>query len=143
MDLKDLYRQLIMDHYKSPRNKGLVENKEYVSIPLDNPSCGDEIVVQILIRDNRLIDIRHEGKGCSICCSSSSIMSETLKNKSIREAQEISYEFYEFLKGSPYNENLLDGDVLAYQGIRNFPARIKCASLAWKALEKGIGGKSE
>jgi len=143
MDLKNLYRQVIMDHYKSPRNKGLVNDKKYISVALDNPSCGDEIVIQLAVVDNKIKDIRHEGKGCSICCSSASVMSETLVNKDIEDAQVVLHEFYELIKGMPFNPQVIDGDILAYQGIKDYPARIKCASLAWKALEKGLCDTNE
>ena len=143
MNLENLYRQVIMDHYKTPRNKGLVPNNQYLSVVLDNPSCGDEIVVQLLVEENKIKDVRHDGKGCSICCSSASVMSETLMNVEVENAKKILHEFYELIKGMPYNQDILNGDILAYQGIKDFPARIKCASLAWKALEKGLSEKDE
>ena len=143
MDLKNLYRQVIMEHYKSPRNKGLVNDENYFKVEFDNPSCGDEIIVQLDVKNNIIKDIRHDGKGCSICCSSASVMSETLINKDVESAKKTLNEFYELLKGMPYDESILDGDVLAYQGIKDFPARVKCASLAWKALEKGLGDNCE
>ncbi len=138
MDIKTLYREVIMDHYKHPLNKGLVNHPSYMTIHLNNPSCGDDMVVQLLIEDGLIKDIKQQGTGCSICCSSASIASETLKGKSVVDALEIINEFYELIKGSTFNENILTGDILAYQGVHQFPARIKCATLAWKAYEKGL-----
>ena len=97
-NLESLYRQVIMDHYKNPRNKGLYENNdEYVTIHLNNPSCGDDINIQVKIVDGKIVDIRHQGIGCSICCSSASVMSETLKNKSVKDAKRITNNFFEML----------------------------------------------
>ncbi|MDL2291992.1 SUF system NifU family Fe-S cluster assembly protein [Acholeplasma sp. OttesenSCG-928-E16] len=138
MDLSFLYRQVIMDHYKNPRNKGLINDANYLSIQMNNPSCGDDIVVQMKVEDGKIIDIKHDGKGCSICCSSASVMSEALIGLNKEKAIIVVNEFYELVKGMPFNEAIIQGDILAYQGVANFPARIKCATLAWKAIEKGI-----
>ncbi len=139
MNLETLYRQVIMDHYKRPRNKGLVNDAHYMTIHLNNPSCGDELTVQIEVDENKTItDVKHEGSGCSICCSSASVMSQTLKGKTLDEAQLIINEFYELIKGMPYKKDILKGDAIVYQGVSQFPARIKCATLAWKAVEQGI-----
>src|SRR5690554_1857238 len=99
MDLKNLYRQVIMDHYKNPRNKGLVNDQSYLTVHLNNPSCGDEIVVQLRMINGIIEDLRHHGVGCSICCSAASVASETLKNKTTHEAFLILNEFYELIKG--------------------------------------------
>lgn len=138
MNIEQLYRQVIMDHYKTPRNKGLVSDPTYMTVHLNNPSCGDEMTVQVSLHEGIVRDVRHQGTGCSICCSSASIMSENLKGKSVTDALLTIHEFYEMIKGMPYNPEILKGDVLAYQGVSQFPARIKCATLAWKAAELGI-----
>lgn len=137
MQLEHLYRQVIMDHYKSPRNKGLVADPNYFMVHMSNPSCGDELTIQIKLENQTVTDIRHQGSGCSICCSSASVMSVTLKNKPLDEAMAITQEFYELIKGYPYNPDILKGDAVIYQGVSQFPARIKCATLAWKAFEQG------
>ena len=138
MNLEHLYRQVIMDHYKHPKNKGLILDPSYMTVHLNNPSCGDELTVQIKTEGSIIKDIRHQGSGCSICCSSASVMSETLKNHTIDESLSIIKEFYEMIKGYPFNQDILKGDAIIYQGVSQFPARIKCATLAWKAFEKGI-----
>ena len=139
MNLETLYRQVIMDHYKRPKNKGLVNDSSYITIHLNNPSCGDEMTVQLQVNeDNHITDIKHDGHGCSICCSSASVMSQTLKDHSADEAVQIINEFYELIKGYPFNKDVLKGDAIVYQGVSQFPARIKCATLAWKAVETGL-----
>ncbi|MDR2828644.1 MAG: SUF system NifU family Fe-S cluster assembly protein [Acholeplasmatales bacterium] len=139
MNITDMYKQVIMDHYKNPRNKGVLNDSSYLTINLNNPSCGDEVIIQIKVIDGVIKDVRQGGHGCSICCSSASVASETLVNKTLNEALEIITQFYELVKGLKYNEELLEGDAIAFSGVANFPARIKCATLSWKAVEKGIG----
>ncbi len=141
MDIQNLYRQVIMDHYKNPQNKGLLNDGSYLTIHMNNPSCGDDIMVQMKIENDVITDIRHLGTGCSICCSSASVMSVTLKEQSINNAEKIIHEFYEMIQGHQYNENILTGDAVVYQGVAQFPARVKCATLSWKAIEKGLNNK--
>jgi len=138
MNIEHLYRQVIMEHYKSPKNKGFVADNSYMTVHLNNPSCGDEMTVQLKVQDHKITHILHQGTGCSICCSSASVMSETLMNKTLDESISILHEFYELIKGYPYNPEILKGDAVVYQGVAQFPARVKCATLAWKAAEQGI-----
>lgn len=143
MNIEHLYRQVIMEHYKYPENKGLVSDENYLLIHFKNPSCGDDVRVQLLVENNIVKDIKHEGSGCSICCSSASVASVTLKGKTVKEANLIIKEFYELVKGESFNNEILKGDALAYQGVSKFPARIRCATLAWNALEQGIKKEME
>ncbi|HKL61168.1 MAG TPA: SUF system NifU family Fe-S cluster assembly protein [Acholeplasma sp.] len=138
INLEHLYRQVIMDHYKNPSNKGLVTDEDYYTIHLLNPSCGDDMTVQYKQENGVITDIKHQGTGCSICCSSASVMSIALKNKTKQEALNIIEAYYHMLTNKPYDQNILKGDALAYHGVSQFPARIKCATLAWKAIEKGL-----
>lgn len=138
MDIKLLYRDIIMDHYKSPKHKGLKSDKNYLTVTLNNPSCGDKIIVQLLIEDNVIKDVSHDGAGCSICCASASIASLSIIGKNLDEALETINEFYEMIKGLSFSEDKLYSDALAFQTVHEFPARIKCATLAWQAYEKGI-----
>jgi nitrogen fixation NifU-like protein len=138
MNIEHLYRQVIMEHYKNPKNKGFVADNSYMTVHLNNPSCGDEMTVQLKVQDHVITHILHQGTGCSICCSSASVMSETLMNKTLDESISILHEFYELIKGYPYNPEILKGDAVVYQGVAQFPARVKCATLAWKAAEQGI-----
>lgn len=138
MKIEDLYRDIIMEHYKNPRNNGLLENDKYKKVNLLNPSCGDDVTIQVLVEDKKIKDIRHDGHGCSICCSSASVMSETLINKTTEEAQNIIDEYMVMLTGKEYNKNILKGEAIAYTGVSKFPARIRCASIAWKAMEEAL-----
>ena len=124
-NLEQLYRQVIMDHYKNPRNKGLLQQDGYHEVHLKNPTCGDDITVQVKVEDGKIIDLRHEGTGCSICCSSASVMSQTLKEKTLEE-------------GNEFDEDLDMGDAPVYQGVSKFPARVKCATISWKAAEQAL-----
>ena len=134
-NLEVLYRQVIMDHYKNPRNKGLLNNDKYKTIHIKNPTCGDDITIQSLIEDGLVKDVRHDGTGCSICCSSASVMSETLIGKSIEDATMIKDVYLNMLTNKEYDENVDLEEAIAYQGVSKFPARVKCASIAWKAFE--------
>jgi nitrogen fixation NifU-like protein len=137
-NIDELYRQVIMDHYKNPRNKGLKSDARYLNVFMSNPSCGDELTLQIFLENGVIKDLRHDGKGCSICCASSSIVTSKLINKNVEESLEIINNFYEMVKGLTFDEKLIDSDELALQGVSKFPARIKCATLSWKAIEKGL-----
>jgi len=137
-NLENLYRQVIMDHYKNPRNKGLIKDANYREVHLKNPTCGDDVKIQVKVNGSQIEDIRHEGVGCSICCSSASVMSEVLKGKTFSEADAYTKNFYEIVKGSDFDEDLDMEDAVAYVGVSNFPARIKCATIAWKAAEEAL-----
>ena len=138
MDLKTLYRQVIMDHYKNPKNKGLKNADPYHLVHLTNPSCGDDLRVEIIVSNGIVEDVRQDGKGCSICLSSASVMSELLKGKSVDEATKLIEDFYRMVKGEEVSDEEALGEAIAYTGVREFPARIKCATLAWKCVEKAI-----
>ncbi len=137
-DLKNLYRQVIMDHYKTPRNKGLVDDASYKKFHIKNPSCGDDITVQTKVTEGVIEDVKHDGTGCSICCSSASVMSETLKGKKVIEAEGIFSNYYNMIKGKEYDADLDMGDAIVYSGVASFPARVKCATVAWQAAEESI-----
>lgn len=136
-NLEQLYRQVIMDHYKNPRNKGLVGLPH---VHLYNPSCGDDITVEAKIIDDVIQEIHHEGSGCSICCSSASVMSEVLTGKHVQEANEVIQSFFKLVMGQDVEEEKLQ-EALVYQGVAKFPARIKCATISWKAIERVLAGE--
>ncbi|MBQ6783001.1 MAG: SUF system NifU family Fe-S cluster assembly protein [Acholeplasmatales bacterium] len=138
MDLNTLYRTVIMDNYKNPKNKGLKQTDDYHFVHLNNPSCGDEMNVEIKIEDGIIKDVRQDGHGCSISMSSASVMSDVLIGKTVEEARKIILDFYGIVTGTdPEDEEAL-GEAIAYMGVRQFPARVKCATLAWKAIERAI-----
>lgn len=136
MDMQNLYRQVIMDHYKNPRNKGL---KGYNQVHLRNPSCGDDIYIEADIDDGMIKEVCHEGSGCSICCSSASVMSEVLTGKDVMTASKIINTYYQMIKGEEIEDEDILEDALVYKGVSQFPARIKCATIAWKAMEELLG----
>ncbi len=135
-NIENLYRQVIMDHYKNPRNKGL---KGYPKARIKNPSCGDDITIEALIEGDIIKEVRHQGSGCSICCSSASVLSETLKGKTVEDGKRLIKEFFEMIKGEEIDDEELE-EALVYQGVSKFPARIKCATVSWKALERVLNG---
>lgn len=126
-----------MDHYKNPRNKGSIEN-DAVTIDMNNPTCGDRIHLTLKVADGVVEDAKFDGEGCSISMSSASMMTQIVKGKKIEEALELSEIFSKMMMGEEYSEKYDLEDVEALQGVAKFPARIKCATLAWKAMEKGV-----
>lgn len=138
-NLDQLYRSVIMDHYKKPRNKGMLEDNN-VTIDMNNPTCGDRIHLTLKIEDGIVVDAKFDGEGCSISMSSASMMTETIIGKKVEDALQYCDIFSKMMLGEEIDDDILDelGDVAALQGVSKFPARIKCATLAWKAMEKGI-----
>jgi len=153
--LEDLYREIILDHYRSPRNKG-----ELVSPPAQrtegfNPLCGDEIVIYVNVDDGIVSDIKIGGQGCSISQASASMMSTAVKGKTVEEAREITAAFKrlmsiheanvggdgseaEFDEATEVSEDIDLGDLEALQGVVKFPTRIKCATLSWNTLTQAF-----
>ncbi|WAH35819.1 Fe-S cluster assembly sulfur transfer protein SufU [Alicyclobacillus dauci] len=134
MQLDDLYRQVIMDHYQHPRNQGKLSD-DAVSVDLRNPSCGDEISLQLIVEEGIVKDVRFKGSGCSISMASASMMTEAVKGLPVADALHLSHEFREMMKGQDVDLDTL-GELESLQGVSKFPARIKCATLAWQALER-------
>lgn len=136
MELDDLYRRVIMDHYKKPRNRGKLDDNS-VTIELNNPTCGDRISLQLIVEDNIVKDARHTGEGCSISISSASMMTEAIKGKTVEQALDYADRFSHLMQGEEVTFDDYE-DLEALSGVNKFPARIKCATLAWNALKKGI-----
>jgi nitrogen fixation NifU-like protein len=137
--LEDLYREVILDHYKRPRNRGRLDGEGTAAVDLQNPTCGDEIHLSVAMRDGRITDVRFDGRGCSISMASASMMTEACKGKTVDEAVAIDHDFKRMLTGQPAAEDRL-GDLVALSGVAQFPVRIKCATLAWNALVRALGG---
>ena len=137
-NLDQLYRSVIMDHYKNPRNKGSLDENS-VTIDMNNPTCGDRIHLTLKLEDGVVQDAKFDGEGCSISMSSASMMTQIIKGKKLEEALELADIFSKMMLGEDFDDEKYDlGDVEALQGVAKFPARIKCATLAWKAMEKGV-----
>ncbi|MBC1333365.1 Fe-S cluster assembly sulfur transfer protein SufU [Listeria booriae] len=135
--LDQLYRQVIMDHYKNPRNNGTLDD-ESVTIDLNNPTCGDEIHLHLKMENQIITDAKFTGSGCSISMASASMMTESIIGKSEKEALKMSRDFSEMVQGHEHDIVDENGDVEALAGVAKFPARIKCATLSWKAMERAI-----
>jgi nitrogen fixation protein NifU and related proteins len=142
--LDDLYRRVIMDHYKSPRNRGELESGS-VTVNLNNPTCGDRISLQLQLEEGIVRDAKFTGEGCSISLSSASMMTDAVKGKSVDEALNMAEKFSSLMQGGQVEFAEYE-DLEALSGVNKFPARIKCATLAWNALRKGVehgSGKHE
>lgn len=137
-NLDTLYRQVIMDHYKNPRNRGEFDG-DSLTVNMNNPTCGDRIQLQMKVEDGKISDAKFVGEGCSISLSSASMMTQAVKGLTVEEALKMSDIFSNMMLGKDYDDETFDlGDIEALQGVAKFPARIKCATLAWKAMEKGL-----
>lgn len=141
-NLDQLYRSVIMDHYKNPRNKGVLEENN-VTIDMNNPTCGDVIHLTLKVEDGIVRDAKFEGEGCSISMASASMMTQIIKNKDVDTAVKYAHIFSDMMLGKEIDDSVDLGDIEALSGVAKFPARIKCATLAWKAMEKGVGEESE
>lgn len=135
-DLTDVYNELIMEHSMNSYNKKKLENADFSEVG-HNPNCGDEITLQIKLNNNVIEDMAFSGHGCAISQSSTSIMIDTLKGKTIDEAKEIIKTFIGMIKREVKDEAELKKleDAIAFRNISNMPARVKCALLAWHTLE--------
>ena len=140
----DLYQEIIMDHNRSPRNYGSMDNPT-VELEGFNPLCGDQIKVFVLLDEDKIVDIVFDGIGCAISKSSASIMTVELKGKTISDAQSIFDAFRLMITGKDLDDDSLDllGDVEVLGGITKYPASIKCASLAWHTVNSALTGDSD
>ncbi|MGE5480480.1 MAG: Fe-S cluster assembly sulfur transfer protein SufU [Chloroflexota bacterium] len=138
-ELKDLYQEVILDHNKNPRNFGQLTVFNY-SAEGHNPLCGDRIDVYLQIENEKIADIKFEGAGCAISKASASIMTTLLKGKTIEEAKRLFDEFHDIVTADASEDidpmNL--GKLAVFCGVREFPARVKCASLAWHTMKTAI-----
>ena len=135
MQLDDLYRRVIMDHYKTPRNKGSFDNGAVV-VEMNNPTCGDRISLQLQVKDGIVEGARFTGEGCSISLASASMMTDAVKGKSYEDALRLAADFSAMMQGEDIEFDY--EDIQALSGVTKFPARIKCATLPWNAMKKGI-----
>ena len=143
-DLTDLYQELILDHNRRPRNFGpLAEaNREARGI---NPLCGDKVTVHLHVEDGRVKDIRFEGTGCAISIASASVMTESLKRQTREDALGLFERFHRMVAISDGTESSAPdmGKLEAFAGVRDYPARVKCATLAWHTLRAALDGKDK
>ncbi|MCX7643192.1 MAG: SUF system NifU family Fe-S cluster assembly protein [Armatimonadetes bacterium] len=138
LKLSWLYQEIILDHYKRPRNFGTIDNADLVAEE-ENPYCGDHIAVHIKTDGEKIADIRFSGRGCAISQASASMMTEKVKGMKLEEALEFAEDFRKMIRGEkpfPPEGELEDLDAL--RGVREFPIRIKCAVLAWDLLQRSL-----
>ncbi len=140
--LDDLYKEVILDHYKSPRNKRELAEAT-VSCQQNNPLCGDDITLHARLDDGRLAEVTFEGQGCSISQASASMLTESVAGKSVDEARELSDDFRSFMQGVLEPDEDEFGELIALKGVVKYPVRIKCAVLAWDVLQDALKGTGE
>ena len=138
-DLEELYREILLDHYRRPRNKGALGAAASCSADGANPLCGDQVTVAVHLDDGRIDGIAFDGAGCSISQASSSMMTEYVKGRGVPEAFAAVEAFQQMMvNGEPPDGTFADTDIEALLGVAKFPVRVKCASLAWKTLEQAL-----
>jgi nitrogen fixation NifU-like protein len=137
-----LYQEMILDHYRRPRNKGTLERAD-ASVEVKNPLCGDEIGLQVAFDGDSVCDLRFSGRGCSISQASASMMTQLVKGKSAEEIGAIRKQFRDLMLGNaPAADDTQLGSLRALSGVARFPARVKCALLAWNALESALAERA-
>jgi nitrogen fixation NifU-like protein len=132
--LQDFYKEIVLDHYQRPRNRGELENAD-VEEHLNNPLCGDQVTVYANFRNGRIAEITFTGRGCSISQASASMLAERLQGRSREEAETEIEAFLEMMRTEEREEL---GDLVALKGIIQTPNRIRCATLAWDAFRRGL-----
>jgi len=135
MDLKELYRDVILDHNRSPRNFGKLDPADATAVGR-NPLCGDKLDVTLRMDGDRLADVRFEGQGCAISVASASLMSEAVKGRRRGEIEQLYQRVHALMTGHPGSADL--GKLAALGGVAEFPARVKCASLCWHTLNAAL-----
>ena len=144
MSLDDLYREVILDHYRNPRRRGSLDHPD-AHADGQNPLCGDEISLDLALDGDRIADVRLQGRGCSISQASASMMAEAVAGKTIAEVEALIHRFKAMMEIEPGDAGIDPsrpgaalGDLEALQGVRRFPVRIKCADLPWATLAQAL-----
>lgn len=142
-DLRELYQAVILDHHKKPRNFRKPEGADQ-SAEGFNPLCGDKVTVYLRVEDGVIRDIGFQGTGCAISTASASMMTEKLKGKTLAETRQLFHEFHNLVTGAspPPDEGHL-GKLAVFAGVREFPVRVKCATLAWHTLNAALEGERQ
>ena len=136
LPLDELYREIILDHCKQPRNRGELDPHS-ARVEGNNPLCGDEIQLDVVLSGGELQNLAFQGRGCSISQASASMMTEAVKGKAVGEAEELIETFKSMMHGEDVDVESL-GDLEALEGVQKFPVRIKCALLAWTTLQEAL-----
>ena len=133
----EMMREIIIDHYKNPRNKEEINDNRYITIHMDSASCIDDIYLQVLIIDNKIEDMKWHGTGCTISLASTSILSTMIKNMSVDEADSLINSFNEFLLGHDESEEKLK-ELYAFKNVNRQPSRITCANISFRGLKEAL-----
>jgi nitrogen fixation protein NifU and related proteins len=141
-ELGDLYQQIILDHNKKPRNFQKLADANRTAEGF-NPLCGDQIQLYVKLEDGCIRDIGFQGSGCAISRASASLMTSALKGKSAAEAEELFRRFHRLVTTEEETDPAALGKLAVFSGVREFPARVKCASLAWHTLHAALDGKND
>jgi nitrogen fixation protein NifU and related proteins len=146
-DIRELYQSVILDHNKRPRNFRKVEGANRRAEGY-NPLCGDKVAVQLRIEDGVVRDVGFEGSGCAISTASASMMTESVKGRSLADAEQLFQRFHDLLTGETRGEPSADeqaalGKLTVFSGVREYPARVKCATLVWHALHSALEGRAD
>ncbi|QID16163.1 SUF system NifU family Fe-S cluster assembly protein [Nitrogeniibacter mangrovi] len=141
-DLRGLYQELILDHGRRPRNFGPLPeaNRDAEGV---NPLCGDQLHLHLKVEDGRIVDLRFDGHGCAISTASASLMTQALKGRTVAEAEALFDAFHALMTGTPAPDAAPLGKLEVLAGVREFPTRIKCATLAWHTLAAALHGGDE
>lgn len=138
-EMRELYQQVILDHYKRPRNYGPLPGANRTALG-HNPLCGDKIRLHALVEDGKIADIAFEGSGCAISTAAASMMTESVKGKTTAEAEALFERFHDLVTGGAEAENADLGKLRVFSGVREYPVRVKCATLAWHTLLAALRG---
>jgi nitrogen fixation NifU-like protein len=138
--LDEIYKEVILDHYKNPRNKREMPDAE-LTCSKNNPLCGDEITVYVHAEDGKVLDVSFVGQGCSISQSSASMMTESVSGKTVDEVEELSTSVRSMLSGEIEPDEDAFGELVALKGVVKYPIRVKCAVLAWDVLQEALAGE--
>ncbi len=140
MALDEIYKEVILDHYKNPRNKREMPDAER-TCSKNNPLCGDEITVYVHEEDGKVLDVSFVGQGCSISQSSASMMTEAVSGKTVEEVAALSERVRAMLSGDLEPDEDTFGELVALKGVVKYPVRVKCAVLAWDVLQEALAGE--
>ena len=143
MELEELYQDVILDHSRHPRHYGVLEGASHKAEGY-NPLCGDKVTIYVKLENGVIADISFEGSGCAISTASASLLTESLKGKTLAEAEALFESFHNLLTGlEPADEAPKLGKLVVFSGVCDYPTRVKCATLAWHTLHAALSGEGE
>lgn len=139
-ELRDLYQQVILDHHRKPRNCYVMSCATRTADG-HNPLCGDTVKVYLRISNGRIEEISFQGSGCAICTASTSLMTESVKGKTVAETTQLFRIFHDMLTGVAAEQDVDLGKLMVFEGVREYPVRVKCATLAWHTMKAAMEGE--